>query len=407
MKNFDPKVKTEKSELISLSPVSKFLSVFISLMLLIPFIWGLTVTDHQARSKAEKRNLAPFPHFTLSNTKEYFGGLSTYLRDHIGFGLVINQFYQKTMFNNFDTVGIENISKGSDGFVFLTSHNPTKHNVIFSTLCLHNTDPSNVVSSAEKLNKMVTGAGHRAIFAVPISKPSLYPEKLPSDVSDIAKGACNSFLKNANFLTKAKVKLAEDKILLHYPVSLFLTHKNDESFYPKTNFHWDGLSAHLFAKSLFTSLGVDKLRLRSFDDGAKLVTKHTDLTSIGFERTTKVWEFPYQTFGISENQRNKLNYIKKYYDRAGDVSYYSTKNPLQNKNAVLISNSFGAFTARHLAVGYKSLIHININHLKPSEQKGLFSHLFALDKKMDIIFLFHDDAMAGHNALDKMARNIN
>jgi hypothetical protein len=177
-------------------------------------------------------------------------------------------------------------------------------------------------------------------------------------------------------------------------------------FYPKENFHWKGASTHLFSKTFFQSLNLDVSKY-GFSDGATVEETFADLQSIGFKRRIKVWSYPYKSFKVSENQQSKFGYLRRYYERMYDFSYYTSSNPLQDKDAVLISNSFGAFIARDLAPGYKSLLHINVNNLQRKDQKELFDHLFTLGKNMDFIFLYHDAALAGRNGLVKLSNGFN
>ena len=80
--------KTDRNSTVTISSTTKLISLMFSFALLVPFIWGAAVTDHDARSKSEKRNLSTLPGFSTVLTSEtYFSELADYLRDHIGFGL--------------------------------------------------------------------------------------------------------------------------------------------------------------------------------------------------------------------------------------------------------------------------------------------------------------------------------
>ncbi len=247
--------------------------------------------------------------------------------------------------------------------------------------------------------------GHRTIFATAITKPVLYPEHLPADVSDKAKENCSKFLKENNILKLLQLEAKRKNIFFHYPVEAFMSAKNEAHFYPKENFHWNGLSASLFSKTFFENLGLSVGH--RFETGKHLVKTKADLKTIGFDRIMKVWNFPYAEFEVNGGFRHEqLNYMKQQYPRLGDYSYYLTKNPLQNKSAVVLSDSFGGPVARHLATGYKTLTHYNIFELQDSEKKSFYKQIFKSGSGMDIIFLFHDGGIVYRPTLQNLADTL-
>jgi hypothetical protein len=64
--------------------------------------------------------------------------------------------------------------------------------------------------------------------------------------------------------------------------------------------------------------------------------------------------------------------------------------PASGRSALLLSNSFGAFVAPHLAPGFKSLTHVNLNALQEAEAEVFLQQLMERVKPDDVIVLFHD-----------------
>ena len=141
---------------------------------------------------------------------------------------------------------------------------------------------------------------------------------------------------------------------------------------------------------LFEKLDVDRSKLLGFSEGARIVEKPADLQNLGFKRIVKVWEYPYQRYSVSRNMRGQAPNMNDYYQRVNDFSYYETENPILDKPAIVISNSFGAYTAKHFAPGYRKLLHVSTNNLRLEERTNFYRYLFGLWNNVDVIFVFQD-----------------
>ena len=402
------KIKITESEhqCIRLEKPAKLFFVFLAFLLLLPLVWGGFCTDHRERENFEKRHLARFPAATeLRDPKKYFTDIEAYISDHVGFAVAFNRFYRKMSYYLFRASTVKNISITKSGFVFLTSHSAEKANEGIEVLCIPDASEAarqEAWSNLMRINRAVTSFGHRAIFASAISKPVLYPEHLPGDISAATRKRCHQFYGENNLLRFLKRKAVSEGLIFHYPLERFRQAKTDPHFYPKENFHWHGLSAHVFARTFFERLGLSVPPY--FDDGRELIAADADLHSLGFTRKIKVWAFSYPEFWISGGFLDKrLDYLKPYYERMIDYSFYTTERPLMDKDAILFSYSFGKNTAKHLAVGYKTLTQINVNFLQENETERFFEKMLSLHREMDVIFFFFDASMIPGDPLRRFA----
>lgn len=387
----------------NLSFQSRILVLVVAVFLLLPVIGGLFI-DHGDRSRFENRTLAQFPSLSeLIAPNRFFAKFDKFTGDHLGFAVFFNRIYAKSSCFAFKRGIVENVSVTQNGFVFLTSHFADSHNDAIEQLCLPAPDPETTRQYYSALRHLDTGInsfGHRMIFGVAITKPVLYPEQLPEDIGPDIKRRCRMFFSN-NIIKTIREKAGEDGIIFHYPFGSFMAHRDIPHFYPKENFHWNGYSAHLFSYTLFKKLGVEN---GVSDSGKCLSTTEADLKIMGFERDITVWSYPYDAYCIEGGAGDpRLHYMKKYYSRMNDFSYYETENPLQKKDAILISDSFGKFTAKHLARGYATLRHFNVSHLLEEEKVDFFQHVLTLNRGMDIIFLFFDGTVVNGYSIRTMA----
>ncbi len=391
---------------VVLSWASKLCLIAIALILLTPLIRGLYFQDSTSRRNYENRNLNKFPEIQgLLHVKQFFTDLDHFLKDHIAFFITINQCYRKGSFYLFNESPVKNVSVTLDGFVFLNSHNASLHNTVFDRLCRPRTSPEKVdayLKDLKILDRVIRSFGHRMIFAVAPSKPSIYADKLPKDLNEKTRSNCLRYMQEENILTLLAKKADEIGIIFHYPQQAFIDARNDQNFYPKENFHWNGKSPHLFSKTLFERLGIEVGF--GFEIGSQIVQATADLGMLGFERPIQVWDYPYQKYQLKrESSGPMLEALRPYYERLSEYSQYSCGAPLQNKNAIILSNSFGASLAKHLAIGYKTLKHINIFQLQEHEKDRFYQKMLYSGEGMDVIFVLHDDAVAYGETLKSLA----
>ncbi|MBT3831582.1 MAG: hypothetical protein HOB98_17935 [Gammaproteobacteria bacterium] len=71
-------------------------------------------------------------------------------------------------------------------------------------------------------------------------------------------------------------------------------------------------------------------------------------------------------------------------------------------DALLITDSFGIYTAEHLAPGFKTLIHVNVTDLKEGEMSNFYGEMIDKIAPDRILFLFNDQSFIGRYALNRI-----
>jgi hypothetical protein len=350
-------------------------------------------TDHDERSAWERRELAAFP--TLKSAEavnQYFSDMDLYINDHIGFALNFNRIYRQIVYYIFQDSPVENISYGKNGFTYLNSHTAKHINSSFKVVCNRGRKfnrLTNIEQNLDAVHQYFDQRGYPVSFGIAVTKVALYPDSLPAKIPSKLIKACQKYSGKDNILTRLHEKSTEGKTF-HYPQKELLALKNEPYFYPKENFHWNGMSAHYFSRGLLTRMGI-KMDTTSYDE-KHLVTANADLHQLGFIRRAKVWHYPYKDYQVKRiHQSPEL--IKQYYKNVRDYSEFDTKNSATNETALVLSNSFGAYTAPHLAPAFKKLYHININHVMEKDNRRIYGDLIDQLNPDKIIFIFHDEAM--------------
>jgi len=374
---------------IQFSNKAKAALLAITFVLTIPLLYSAK-TDPVERSQWEKRPLHQWPAIEQTpDTKHYFNAVERYIDDHIGLALKFNKLYRKMLYYVFADSPILNVSVGKSHYTYLNSHDPKNANDIFRTVCRRGMNQELIPRREQQtitIFQALEKRGYRVSFAIPISKPVLYPENLPNNIPLEMRNHCERYSQTINIPSAISQRFSGQRTVYH-PFDLIAAHKNEAHFYPKQNFHWSGKSAHIFSAGFLQAIGIKTNAV--YEVEPKLVETEADLTSIGFTRTIPVWHYDYSDFGITHSHQ-KPDTVMTYYKDAHDFNQFTATQPLSDRSALMISNSFGVFTAPHIAPGFKTLYHVNVNHLKKAERQGFYFDFIDSLNVTDIIFLMHD-----------------
>jgi hypothetical protein len=370
---------TAKSSLILLA---------VGFLLLTPSIAGF-FTDHESRSRWEKRELAKLDQALLAERpKEIFSALDAFIDDHIGFARSMNKFYRQLQFYLFGDSPIPNVSVDGNGFVFVNAFSTNNPHLRFEKTCRPTPESvANARHNIERMFKATDSAELTLTYAVVPSKPLLYADRLPKTVPVAIRKSCRSLAREQSLAGQLASTFRHRPYQFHFPLAEMIKHRQEPAFYPPENFHANSLLNHLFADSLLRTMGIDPGP--AFSEGAELQAIRADITMLGFKREALAWTYPYSSYQV-DSQRRQPQWIRTYFKSARDFGLFETTKPASDRVALVLSNSFGKYLSPHIAPGFRKLHHISLNDIKLKEiQKGLSAVLARL-KPSDLIILVHD-----------------
>ncbi|WOJ95192.1 hypothetical protein R0135_08460 [Congregibacter variabilis] len=378
----------EQSEIVVFAGHTRLMIVCVALAFLLPAVAGF-FTNHKARQSWEKRELAVLPNvIEAKSSKHFFTDLEAFIDDHIGFATPLNKIYRQLQFYVFSDSPIANVDVGDDGFVFFNAHSATRPYAAIKKICRPSTPHIKKTERAmAAFASAVREYGASISYAIVPSKPLLYPQELPATVPAPHRKACLALDPLQSAAGQLRERASGKDYAVHFPVEELLSMRNEPAFYPPGNFHSASKINHVFAAGLLRSLDIDPGT--AYSKGARLQMINADMRVMGFVRSVQAWTYPYADFRVSVN-RGKPEWVTRYYSRARDFGTYVSARPASNRSALLLSNSFGAFVAPHLAPGFKSLTHINLNALQESEAALFLQQIMERVKPDDLIVLFHD-----------------
>lgn len=367
---------------------TRLLIVCVALVLLLPAVAGF-FTNHKARQNWEKRELASLPEATqLRSSKAFFKSLEAFIDDHIGFATPLNRIYRQVQFYLFKDSPVASVDVGEDGFVFLNSHDVSRPHTAISRLCIPNAVQMRRTAAAmQGFASLVRAQGLSVSYAIVPSKVLLYPEKLPMTVPARFRKACLSLDPGQSAAGQLRDGATGEGYRVYYPFETLFALRDQPAFYPPENFHAASMINHEFARGLLETLGIDPGP--AYANGARLEVIRADMDLIGFKRKAQAWIYPYSDYEIVFRHRQP-EWVRDHYAKARDFGIFTTAKPASTRSALLLSNSFGKYIAPHLAAGFKTLHHINLNALKPTDAREFLRQLLDQVELDDVIYLIHD-----------------
>ncbi|MEM8489813.1 MAG: hypothetical protein AAF756_03230 [Pseudomonadota bacterium] len=359
--------------------------LLVALVLAVPVLL-IPLADDEARAEWEKRSLVELPSISdFGSPKAGFAQLGEYLNDHVFGVLAVNRAYRRAQFELFGDAPIPNVVRGDDGLVFLTSHGANYPRATLNRFCSPNSFRiKGIARSLANLSEELRRYGVQLHVAIPPSKIALYADRLPPTVPVRHRHRCQSIAQKRGFAPDLLSSMAEGYSVI-YPFEEQFRLRDTPHFYPPENFHADSRSTHEFARSFFRVAGIagDISGLEP-----SLETVRADLKMMGFSRDIKAWRYRYrQQVKIT---RSPPSWVLSQFPTIKVTATYDTERPLSRRRAVLLSDSFGAFVAPHLAIGFEQILRLNIKSLGKPEAEQFLTVALKKTAATDVILLLHD-----------------
>ena len=183
-----------------------------------------------------------------------------------------------------------------------------------------------------------------------------------------------------------------------YPFEDFLQLKDQGNFYPKENFHWHGRSAHVAARQWAAKSGISLPD--SYSEQWKEIDQRADTSDLlGFDLEFRRGVPDYPGFGVSEERGATSGMSKYFMGKWKPTGRFVTQNPVTQRTALVIGNSFTEFLVPHLAPVYRELTWVMTNTWSQRETAEYVPRIVELIKPDDLIFVTHDGGTIKANKL--------
>ncbi|MEM1403790.1 MAG: hypothetical protein AAGG55_10710 [Pseudomonadota bacterium] len=368
----------------SFTPKARALVIVTALLLALPTLLIPWVDDAE-RARWEKRDLAEFPDAKRLIDGDYFGEIEGFLDDHLYGAFELNKLYRRIQLQIFGDSPLPNVAIGDDGFVFLTSHDAEHPKLAVRRLCLPQREQiERLHRGLEDLAGRLRSDNIRLIVTVMPSKMALYPDKLPDQIGGKFLNLCRETAIQNDWAPAQLAELA-DGYEVFYPLSQLGALRDTPHFYPPANFHANSRANHEFAKEYFRAVGIAET---VGDVKVRISTINADLKMLGITRKTEVWQYEYVQ-GIRRFRRVPA-WVRESYPSVRGFSRFETSQPLREGRALILSNSFGAYLAPHLAPGYRELAQTDFKNLFGDQRDVFLQRAIKEARPDDLLLVVHD-----------------
>lgn len=365
--------------------------IVLVVLLAVPALRSMTGSS---QLEGENRKLAEFPAAPASwqETLKFPARLDQWINDHFGYRdrlLKLNNRVRHALFGTFPTV---QVISGQNGRIFMSAHeaNFPPYTAIHPTCGFQFHDHEKIAGQMNAMHAAFRGWGIDAKLVIAPSSPAVYQEELPGW---LAQRCARSVPPFRNILVPERLSppvLAS----VYYPIEELRAARAEGEVIPKTWFHLTG-----FGSRLLTQKSVERLWNIKADEGTTLKTRietqTSDLAHLfpGVKLSSKVEAIDFAASGIEECKGAKCYpALQDALEKLGDVNRYRNERAPKER-LIMLSDSFGQYSAGWYARYYRDVIHFSTNtlgRLSDGELASLRNFLREEGKRSDVLFFYHD-----------------
>ena len=226
-----------------IAPSARILTSAIAALLLLP-VAMIGIQNNAELESFHNRSLRQWPKAQLFNKKpvDYFNTAKGWLGDRIFPIIKVSLATKKALLYVLNSPPQKRVTIGRNGYLFLNGSSESDVYGIFENACLRAHEPAISVALKAALQSVSSYSRNRGITVDVVVVPTMatiYANNLPNSVPIKIRAACSERSRGNSPL----VVLAEEsggKFV--YPLLEMNAARDDEAFFPKANFHPNGLS---------------------------------------------------------------------------------------------------------------------------------------------------------------------
>lgn len=347
----------------------------LALCLLVPVV-GMHHQDDAALEKFHNRVLTKWPasEQALTDPSAYFHVAKGWLSDRVFPIQRLTALQAHLALSLFDQPPEPRITLGKDGHVFVNGASNTSLYGMIESTCLQAHTQASVDQLEIALVRWAQLAHARALGLDVVVVPtpaSLYADKLPSSVPVRLREACEQRTAGQSPLLRVRAPYGSHFV---YPLMEMLAARNQSGFFPKANWHPDGLSLKLLRDTYLARRDVGPCR----DETVSLGVSQSELLgTYGIERDQPMYRL-HNPHVVANEQLNAalraavpdLFIGDRYVTRA-----FQNSRPGVDESVLMLADSYGDLASIAFAGAFRQLLFVNTNMLRGPAAPALLERL--------------------------------
>jgi hypothetical protein len=377
---------------VRLSIPARAVLAIVGCLLLLPVV-TIPLQDRRSLEQFHNRSLSAWPRVAdfIPDPVKYLTQARLWLGDRVYPIIPVSHFYKELLFYVLATPPEHRVIIGTDGYIFLNGTDDDHLNNILESVCVDTANRKIADAFARSLGSLASYSAEQALPIDVIIVPTLetlYGDRLPSSVPGKYRSACAERAQGKSLLAGIH---APPPVHYVFPFSPMHAARNDPAFFPKGNWHPDGLSLKIVRDAYLRNLG--------------LVLPHSE-TLIRTEAPSELlmtyginWPLPVYRLAdadvVNDEATNAALQVA-----LGDLfpsGWHNTRafrnrRPDRKETVLLLSDSFGDRAGPVLASGFHRLVQVDTNDMKPHSLVGLLACVFrVLDINRIVILMEEGD----------------
>eukprot|EP01037_Dinobryon_pediforme_P012770 gene12770-12867_t len=338
---------------MTISLRARLILLLISVLLFIP-IFGITIERKSELENFHQRVLPDWPKSGdfLSDPTQYFADAKSWLSFRVWPIIDVSIFQKTFLLSALGTPPQRRVTLADGGFVFLNGTDDGHVNNILSNVCVraHNEELTNAFAAA-----LPRVAAYSKAIGIPIdvevypTPETLYGDHLPLSVPLAYREACGARAVGNSPL----MRIASPEGLNYvFPFAEMHAARDDEAFYPKANWHPDGLSLKVGREAYLARLGlagqVRETLVRSESPSELLAT-------YGIVQNTPIYKIqaPSVSDDAEGNEKMRAAIIDLFLNPRFFSNAYRNSDPVSNETLLILSDSYGNLASKVYAGAFR------------------------------------------------------
>ena len=365
------------------SPLARFILAILAVILLVPVLC-IPFQDVETLEQFHNRKLRQWPAGSTfaHDPAQYFRKTKDWLADRAFPIIQASTFQKKVLFYGLGTAPQRRITMGKNGFIFLNGNSDSDINCIFSINCGKAHSEPYIKAFKDGLPALAHYSQSRKITVDIVVFPtmaSIYGDYLPESVPEDCRSAC---MERTNGRSPLVDLQKHAPVTLVYPLLEMKAARDDEAFFPKANWHADGLSLRVARDAYLARLGVTT----PVQDTIELGEGPSELLSFyGIMKNFPVYTIhnPHLREDGDRAAALKQRIADLFIGPIGKTRVFDNTQPIIPESVLVISDSFGERASAVFAGAFQHLMWVctnDMDHTRVVELIDRASQLAAVDR---------------------------
>jgi hypothetical protein len=379
--------------MVHVSVPARILTALLAILLVLP-VATIPLQDTSELEKFHNRVLRKWPsaELFLVDPARFFKDAAQWIGDRANPIIGASILHKKMLYYVLHSPPERRVSLGKNGYAFMNGGSELDVNGMLEQACVKTHGDEYI---GQLVHNLSIFRKYGAKYGVPIYVvivpilPSLYGDYLPRSVPRRYREAC---MARSLGYSPLPILAARDDTNLIYPMAEMRKLRDDPAFFPKSNFHADGLSVKTIREAFLKKTGYPTTIRETMELGS--LTSEV-LRPYGILEPIPVYVI--YSPGISNDDAASARFVKELHGLwtyPPLVHVYANPNEgVSPKTVLMVSDSFGGTASRVFSGAFKRLIWLFMNLIAHDKVDEAIARVSRIERPDVIVLLVNEGGL--------------